>query len=105
MPLYNRRELFSFLDSIDIFSDNKYYMAMFDIDRFKNVNDNYGHIFGDIALRKVAEELQIGVNQGKREIAARYSEEEIALILACETMEEANCFMRRSILVEIVLIL
>lgn len=32
-------------------------MLFIDMDRFKNVNDNFGHIFGDIALKEVASRL------------------------------------------------
>lgn len=32
-------------------------VIMFDVDNFKYVNDNYGHVFGDYCLSKLAEEI------------------------------------------------
>ena len=87
--LYNRRELFSYLEDVDLFSDRKYYMAMFDIDHFKDVNDNYGHIFGDKALRRVAESLGADIDHANGEIAARYGGEEFVLLLNCKGLKEA----------------
>ncbi len=39
------------------FPQRKYAVAVLDIDSFKNVNDLYGHLFGDKVLREVAERL------------------------------------------------
>ena len=54
-------------------------LVMLDIDRFKSVNDTFGHKAGDVALRTLAEIL-------KRELrvidtAARYGGEEFAVLL------------------------
>ncbi|MGA9874584.1 MAG: diguanylate cyclase [Solirubrobacteraceae bacterium] len=50
-----------------------------DLDGFKNINDDYGHQVGDLALQRVARRLC----EGKRQIdsAARVGGEEFALIL------------------------
>ncbi len=50
-----------------------------DIDNFKEINDSYGHLAGDEALRKVGEII----NQQKRDsdVAARYGGEEFVLLL------------------------
>lgn len=54
-------------------------VALADIDKFKRVNDTWGHAAGDSILKKFAQVLKQNV-KGK-DIAARYGGEEFALIL------------------------
>ena len=54
-------------------------MVLCDIDRFKRVNDAYGHPVGDEVLRGVARTLAEAVR--KTDSAARYGGEEFALVL------------------------
>ena len=53
--------------------------AMIDIDQFKNVNDTYGHPFGDWVLRQVAGRIQEQVRQ--EDIVGRYGGEEFGVIM------------------------
>jgi diguanylate cyclase len=50
-----------------------------DIDHFKRINDNYGHLFGDKVIRSIATILRDNV-KGK-DLAARYGGEEFVIIL------------------------
>lgn len=54
-------------------------LLFLDIDDFKQVNDTYGHIAGDLVLKKVAETIvgQIRIE----DMAARYGGEEILVLL------------------------
>ena len=54
-------------------------LLMFDIDHFKQFNDNYGHLTGDQVLRLVGMSLKQNVKG--QDITARYGGEEFALVL------------------------
>ncbi len=82
MPVYNRRAFMrelsraqSVLDRYDIPSCVIY----LDLDRFKAVNDQYGHCVGDELLRKVGEILQSGVREC--DMVARLGGDEFGVLL------------------------
>lgn len=62
-------------------------LVILDIDHFKQVNDQYGHLQGDIVLQKVALLLQKELRN--YDIAARYGGEEFIAVLPDATIEEA----------------
>ncbi len=68
-------------------------LVMFDIDHFKQVNDNYGHPAGDEVIRSIARTLI----QTKRSTdqAGRYGGEEFAVILLDTDEVEARIFCER----------
>lgn len=76
--LLNRRALEEFAQ---IFVDEKIrsVLYMVDLDRFKVVNDTYGHGIGDEVLKKVAHAICESTRGG--DVVARYGGEEITIIL------------------------
>lgn len=54
-------------------------LILVDIDRFKGVNDTYGHGEGDAVIRQTAETLRNGIRPGDE--LARYGGEEFAILL------------------------
>ena len=54
-------------------------VALLDVDRFKSINDRFGHTTGDLALKTVAEALQSSVRLP--DSAFRWGGDEFALIL------------------------
>ncbi len=54
-------------------------LLMIDIDNFKQVNDTYGHITGDIVLREVAQNLKHQIRRS--DFVGRYGGEEFLIIL------------------------
>lgn len=80
--LFNRRHLEAELEKE--FSKHKRHKhpvtcVMIDVDRFKRINDIYGHKTGDIVLREIARILQQSLR--KVDIAARWGGEEFVVIM------------------------
>jgi two-component system cell cycle response regulator len=66
---------------------------MLDIDRFKNLNDTYGHLTGDEVLKNVARTIQLNVRQV--DVAARYGGEEFIVLLPDADIELAKIVAER----------
>ncbi len=88
--LYNRHYLIKSLEHL--LAMNKRYkrklsLMMIDLDHFKRVNDSYGHVTGDLALKAVAE----CVRQHCREsdVLARYGGEELIIICPDSNIQES----------------
>lgn len=54
-------------------------LLMFDIDHFKKINDDHGHLTGDFVLREMSRRLLKRIR--KEELLARYGGEEFAAVL------------------------
>ncbi|GAC1346733.1 MAG: GGDEF domain-containing protein [Isosphaeraceae bacterium] len=62
-------------------------ILLLDIDHFKSINDQLGHLAGDCLLRELSDRLQCHVR--KHELLARYGGEEFLLILPDSVETEA----------------
>ncbi|MBU0536149.1 MAG: GGDEF domain-containing protein [Nanoarchaeota archaeon] len=98
--LYNRRSFDKKMDEEvvrfkDRHNGHSVNLAIFDIDNFKDINDEYGHDFGDKVLKYVAEALQ----QDLRRIhhAARYGGEEFGLILTEISRDSAEKIVKEKV--------
>ncbi len=80
--IHNKRYLMEFLDR-ELARSSRHNrplsLIMMDIDRFKSINDQFGHLGGDFTLRELA--VRIKGNVRKEELFARYGGEEFAAVL------------------------
>ncbi|GAB3686084.1 putative bifunctional diguanylate cyclase/phosphodiesterase [Angustibacter aerolatus] len=68
-------------------------LALFDLDRFKDVNDSYGHAAGDELLRQVGARLRSAVRPD--ELAVRLGGDEFAVLLRELPTDETMARIRR----------
>lgn len=76
--LYNRRFLTEYIDERIKENDAKFAVALLDIDDFKEVNDNYGHLYGDETLQNFARAIQTHMDGCG--IGTRFGGEEFMLV-------------------------
>jgi len=93
---YNKRFITTFLsEEIESSQEKqkKLTVAMVDIDNFKQINDTYGHVYGDHVLEKVAGTIISNLRQN--DIVGRYGGDEFIIILPDTGREEGFATMER----------
>ena len=68
-------------------------VLMLDIDRFKAVNDRYGHLVGDRVLKHVATATRSAIREG--DILLRYGGEELVVVLPTASAEDVRVLAER----------
>lgn len=94
--LNNRRAFYEYIKPIWSIAERKNYpmsVVMIDVDKFKQINDNYGHAVGDKALVRLAKILETDARSG--DILARWGGEEFVLFLPDTDMNEAVSIANR----------
>jgi len=89
--LLNRRALFERLSSTRIVTDIA--IIMFDIDHFKSINDQHGHLVGDLVLAQFGNLVRENLRQG--DLAARLGGEEFCVVVHKVDQRGANLVANR----------
>jgi len=89
--VYNRHELFS-LSKLEVNKTKRYKtpltFLLFDIDWFKNINDKYGHLTGDLVIKIIASTCKKRLRQ--TDIIGRYGGEEFLILLPETSLENGK---------------
>lgn len=85
---FNRREFQARLEALLQGTDREDFgLVHFDLDHFKQVNDQFGHVAGDQALMKVSNTVRAHLRQD--DCFARLGGEEFAVLLPCISRDNA----------------
>ena len=88
--IHNKRYFLEFLDR-ELARSGRYgrplTLIMIDIDRFRTINEDLGHLGGDATLREIAHRVKSTIR--KEELFARYGGEEFAIVLPETSAEGA----------------
>ena len=84
--VYNRRKFFELASGKLTNSKNNLYAVMIDIDKFKNINDTYGHDVGDIVIKTIAQTINDSIS--KDSIFGRMGGEEFAILCNKNSKDE-----------------
>lgn len=68
------------------FRQNGFGLVLFDIDKFKNINDTYGHDYGDIVLQEVAKTVKENIRSS--DLFARWGGEEFVVVFPMNSIEQ-----------------
>lgn len=82
----NRRGGEEKLAEIDI--EESHTTMVIDIDHFKLVNDNFGHLIGDKVIQKVAQTIRNQISEN--DISVRYGGEEFVVVAIGKTLDQAE---------------
>jgi len=91
--LYNRRYFFNHMQEYMQTHNEKFAIAMIDIDSFKNINDTYGHDIGDSVIVNLSEILRSNINH--KDIVSRFGGEEFCIVLKDVTEDMAFATLER----------
>lgn len=94
--IYNRRYFDLYMKKVIPLSkrtNNPLSLIMIDIDHFKKVNDNYGHLCGDEALKHISDIIKSNVRNSDAYI--RLGGEEFVIILPRTLLDEAQILAER----------
>lgn len=93
--LRNRAAMQAYIASLEASPDALLHTSLIviDIDNFKSINDQYGHLIGDLAIEFVAQKLKETIRT--EDFAARYGGDELVIILQHTSLVDAVELARR----------
>ena len=93
--LYNRRYLSDIVKRLELDHEMPAISALFmlDLDHFKNINDTYGHLIGDIMLTKTGTTIKKHIRH--TDIACRYGGDEFLVLLPGANLDAARAIAEK----------
>lgn len=95
--VYNRRYLTKLYEdelNNSIVNKTSLSVVLFDIDKFKNINDSYGHLFGDTVIQSIAS-LSENIASANNGEVGRYGGEEFVLLFPNKGIKEVHSIVEK----------
>jgi diguanylate cyclase (GGDEF)-like protein len=90
--IYNSRKIRAELDQLSLrqlrYPEKKTCIFFCDIDKFKNINDTYGHIQGDVVLKELGSLFSASMRDGL-DMVGRYGGEEFLVLISDSSAEKS----------------
>ena len=83
--IYNRRRFFDLAQTLLETKENLF-AVMMDIDKFKRINDTYGHPFGDVIIKSIVKTIENDLPE--HAIFGRIGGEEFAILIEAPSLQE-----------------
>ncbi|MFZ5353922.1 MAG: GGDEF domain-containing protein [Bacillota bacterium] len=91
---YNKKAILAIIEKQLMFEKNKQFsLLMFDIDYFKQINDKYGHIQGDVCIKTLATVANSSIRE--QDFLGRYGGDEFIAVLPMLSLAEAAVVAER----------
>ncbi|MCD7738936.1 MAG: sensor domain-containing diguanylate cyclase [Lachnospiraceae bacterium] len=93
LPVLNKKSIIAYAKNSMAASRSKVYLVIIDLDDFKEINDNYGHLVGDEVLANTVEILKSSI--GELGMVGRIGGDELMLVLPhVENLTELRTLLR-----------
>ena len=94
--MYNRAQLETFVNYQlkNLKKDKKFFLILLDLDKFKEINDTYGHLVGDDALINAANLIRSSCKK-KTDYVASLGGDEFAIIGQCDDAQAVDMIVAR----------
>jgi diguanylate cyclase (GGDEF)-like protein len=93
--LANRRRFREILDLHDVPDTRPLAVLMYDVDNFKRINEERGHVYADTVLVRICAELRIALRDA--DVVARYGGDELVVLAHVASVEDALTLGERSL--------
>ncbi len=93
LPKHEENDQYALDDEFRQHQPDSYWLVMLDIDHFKQINDTFGHVYGDDVLILLSRIIRGSFRN--EDLIFRFGGEEFVLLIQCESADSASLDLKR----------